>query len=221
MLENVSRRRFIVSVGFAGAGSMLTPQLVEVASLGINEHIMDKLFDDLLDETPVKEGLTLPNGSVVPTVYVALRNRLNRIASGVGSMPNEHSYEKIMQLWSEKDAARELEMPLHRFFTAMDYSALTDRSIKECSRSNETGPRPQSARANSGGGGLAERRTPRVAACRPHLGASAGLSTGTRARTSTFVAHLSKSLPCRARPPAWCAGYNGRPTPRMPRGGFA
>ena len=141
MFENVSRRGFVGGVGFAGAGAMLAPQLVEVAwasnseevaSLGINEHIKDELFDDLLDETPVTEDLTLPNGSVVPAVYVALRNRLNRIASGVGSMPNEHSYEKIMQLWSEEDAAHELEMPLHRFFTATDYSVLTGRSIEAC-----------------------------------------------------------------------------------------
>lgn len=142
MEQQFTRRDFLGTAAIAGASAALisaepTRQASaatadEVAALGVGEHVKDELLEQLLTETPVENDLVLPDGSVVPAVYVALRNRLNRMSNGVGSVPNEHSYEKIMHMWSEEDAAHELEMPLHRFFTAVDYSVLSGRSIEEC-----------------------------------------------------------------------------------------
>ncbi len=139
----VTRRELLGTAALAGAAGIASTALMgtqtasaataeEVANLAYGEPIKDELFEQLVTETPIEEDLVLPDGTVVPAVYVALRNKLNRIAGGVGSIPNEHSYEKIMYLWSEEDAAHELEMPLHRFFTATDYSVLSGRPIEEC-----------------------------------------------------------------------------------------
>lgn len=77
--------------------------------------------------------LTLSDGTVIPKVYVKLRNKINRIGKGVGSIPDEGSFSLLTTLLSEDEAAEMLEMPTHGFFTAYDYACLTDRNVGECS----------------------------------------------------------------------------------------
>lgn len=91
----------------------------------------DELFQKVLDEAEVTSDLTLEDGTVIPAVYLRLRNRINRIGKGIGSIPEANSWEMIMYLWTEEDAQHYLEMPLHEYFTAADYAAVTDYSLEE------------------------------------------------------------------------------------------
>ena len=94
----------------------------------------EKLCARVLDEPPVTEDLVLPDGTVVNKAYVALRNRLNRLADGLGNTPLPSSFEAIMNLWTVEEAQAELEMPLLGWFTAYDYSVGSGRDLGECER---------------------------------------------------------------------------------------
>lgn len=102
------------------------PEMADVADSDVLAKVKDVLP---LDET---EDAVLPDGSKVPAVYVALRNRINRIGGGIGSVPTEHSWEMLMYLWSEEDAQHEVEMPILEYFDAEDYHYSSGRSVEEC-----------------------------------------------------------------------------------------
>lgn len=95
---------------------------------------MSNLVDMVNDTLPLDEieDAILPDGTVIPAVYVKLRNHLNRIGQGIGSTPIETSYEMIMYLWSEEDAEHEIEMPINTLFDANDYHYLSGRTVEEC-----------------------------------------------------------------------------------------
>ena len=82
-------------------------------------------------EPEVEGDLVLPDGRVVPEVYVRLRNRINHLGKGLG-LPDEHAYEMIMMLGSEADAAHELEMPLMDWFLPYQYAMESGRDEAEC-----------------------------------------------------------------------------------------
>lgn len=92
----------------------------------------DELMEAVLNESEVTNDLTLTDGTVIPAVYLRMRNRINRIGRGIGSMPAENSWDMIKYLWSEEDAEHYLEMPLHEYFTASDYAGVSGRSEEEC-----------------------------------------------------------------------------------------
>ena len=92
----------------------------------------DKLFAAVLDEAEVTSDVTLSDGTVIPAVYVRMRNRINRIGKGIGSIPNANSWQMIMYLWSEEDAENYMKMPLHKLFTVGNYSELTGWDEARC-----------------------------------------------------------------------------------------
>lgn len=87
-----------------------------------NINNSDKLLEAVLAESEVTSDLTMSDGTVIPAVYVRMRNSINRIGKGIGSIPSANSYEMIMELWSEEDAENYLKMPLHQAFTAANYA---------------------------------------------------------------------------------------------------
>lgn len=95
---------------------------------------MSELVDMVNDVLPLEEveDAVLPDGTKVPAVYVKLRNHINRIGQGIGSTPVETSYQMLMYLWSEEDAQHEIEMPINRHFSALDYHYLSGRPVEEC-----------------------------------------------------------------------------------------
>ena len=139
-MENVSRRSFLKGVGAMGVGMGMMPILsvlgvdakvkaegLESAVEGLkyfaNLNSSDELLEAVLAESEVTSDLTMSDGTVIPAVYVRMRNRINRIGKGIGSIPSANSYEMIMELWSEEDAENYLKMPLHQAFTAANYAA--------------------------------------------------------------------------------------------------
>ncbi len=149
-MEKVSRRSFLKGVGAMGLGMGMMPILsvlgvdakakaegVESAVEGLkhfaNLNESDELLQAVMNESEVTSDLTMSNGTVIPAVYVRMRNRINRIGKGIGSIPSANSYEMIMELWSEEDAANYLKMPLHQAFTAANYAVEAGITEEEAS----------------------------------------------------------------------------------------
>lgn len=92
----------------------------------------DALMQQVLEESEVTGDVVMSDGTVIPEIYVRMRNRINRIGKGIGSNPAKNSWDMIMYLFSEEDAEHYLEMPMHEFFTAANYAVLSGRSEEEC-----------------------------------------------------------------------------------------
>ena len=145
-MADFSRRDFLKGLSGVGLGMGMmpimgllgidTPAKAEAtAEQGIkyfaNLNESDELLQAVKNEAEVTSDLTMSNGTVIPAVYVRLRNRINRIGQGIGSIPNANSYEMIMNLWSPEDAENYLKMPLHQMFTAANYAAEAGISEQE------------------------------------------------------------------------------------------
>ena len=149
MMSNLNRRDFLKGVGGIGLGMGMMPimgllgletkaKAEETAEQGLkffaNLNESDELLEAIRNESEVTSDLTMSNGTVIPAVYVRLRNRINRIGQGIGSIPNANSYQMIMNLWSEEDAENYLKMPLHQMFTAANYAAEAGISEEEAAK---------------------------------------------------------------------------------------
>ena len=149
-MEKLSRRSFLKGAGAMGFGMGMMPILsilgvdakaeaegVESAVAGLKHFANIKESDELkqavLAESEVTSDLTMSDGTVIPAVYVRMRNRINRIGKGIGSIPSANGYQMIMELWSEEDAENYLKMPLHQAFTANDYAAKAGISEEKAS----------------------------------------------------------------------------------------
>lgn len=136
---DISRRNFLKGVGAMGVGMGMMPILsilgvkakaetegVESAVEGLKHfaNLMesDELKEAVLNESEVTSDLTMSDGTVVPAIYVRMRNRINRIGKGIGSIPAANSYQMIMELWSQEDAENYMKMPLHQVFSAANYA---------------------------------------------------------------------------------------------------
>lgn len=97
-----------------------------------NVEESDVLLQKVLDESEVTEDLVLDDGTVIPAIYLRMRNRINRIGRGIGSNPSANSWDMIKYLWSEEDAEHYLEMPMHKVFSVGDYAGVSGRSEAEC-----------------------------------------------------------------------------------------
>lgn len=88
----------------------------------------DELDRMLLEEAEVVDDVVCDDGTVVPALYVRLRNRFNRIGIGIGSDVTAETgaaWASVMSNWSEEEAEAYLKAPLFRLFTVQDYVALT------------------------------------------------------------------------------------------------
>ena len=88
----------------------------------------------LLDEPEIAGDYTTPDGDVIPAVYLRLRNRINRLGSGLANPKGDSAaeWEYFRLMYSEEDAAHICEMPVHQHFSATDYAATSGRAIAEC-----------------------------------------------------------------------------------------
>ena len=124
-MEKLSRRSFLKGAGAMGFGMGMMPIL---SILGVDAKAEAEGV-----ESAVTSDLTMSDGTVIPAVYVRMRNRINRIGKGIGSIPSANGYQMIMELWSEEDAENYLKMPLHQAFTANDYAAKAGISEEKAS----------------------------------------------------------------------------------------
>lgn len=147
MDATITRRAFAESAcvaavaGMAGALGMNAsqPSVAKAETLAHGTRVSEKYTNDeldamILDESPVNGDYTAPDGTVIPALYLKLRNRVNRIGYGTGSdiEGNGTEWNFLMRMFSEDDAEHYLEMPMYRDFNATDYAAITGRDIAEC-----------------------------------------------------------------------------------------
>lgn len=97
-------------------------------------NLTDPVLNEVKDQSMTDQDLTLPDGTVIPAVYVNLRNKIDRMGKGVGTFPGPDGYQLIMHEWSEEDAQHELEMPLLEYFNAYDYAQVSGRDQDECAQ---------------------------------------------------------------------------------------
>ena len=155
-MEDVTRRGFITALAagavtvpvtrVAGAseavsaGSAQGGETVADAASGEAEgkakgaYLMseDEAMARLLDEPVVEQDYVQADGTVVPAVYLMLRNRFNRMGIGMGSnIPGDGAWDWLMEQFSEDDAQHVLDMPLFEWFTAFDYAQKNDADPDE------------------------------------------------------------------------------------------
>ena len=162
-MEDITRRTFLGTAAAAGAVAALgmeaaAPKAAQADSAfedapwgGTSEDIYapsgridpvkamtdltrDELQAMLLDEAEVTEDVVCDDGTVVPALYVRLRNRFNRVGIGIGSqITNETgaAWANVMSNWSEEEAEAYLAAPLFKLFTVQDYVALTGKSYED------------------------------------------------------------------------------------------
>ena len=70
----------------------------------------------LFNEPQITEDFVKSDGTVVPAIYVQLRNRINRIGLGIGSEINENVFDFLMQEVTPEEAAFYCAVPMFRFF---------------------------------------------------------------------------------------------------------
>lgn len=103
------------------------------------------------DEPDITEDYVQADGTVVPAVYVALRNRINRIGFGLGSEVADGCWDFFMDQFTEDEAAFYLKMPMYRYFSeeeAGEYSGLTTEEAAEiCSSLSYRGLMNRATRA--------------------------------------------------------------------------
>ena len=114
--ENISQQGYVPDMRMSG---MRAPDCT------------DHLLARVLEESEVKGDLTLPDGRVVPAVYVRLRNRLNRIGNGCGSECRPSSWDLYMYKLDEEQAEILCKVPMLAWFTAEDLEAVSDYTHEE------------------------------------------------------------------------------------------
>lgn len=162
-MEDITRRTFVgtaaAAAAMAAAGiefsmpgtAKAEPAFEDAPLMGTSEDIYapsgridavkamtdlskDEIDAMLLDEAEVVDDIVCDDGTVVPALYVRLRNRFNHIGIGIGSqITNETgaAWANVMRNWNEEEAEAYLKAPLFKLFTVQDYSALTGMPYDE------------------------------------------------------------------------------------------
>ncbi len=82
-------------------GQLTVAEIAEAAKNVSDDEARAILFN----EPQITEGFVKSDGTVVPAIYVQLRNRINRISLGIGSEINENVFDFLMQEITPEEAA--------------------------------------------------------------------------------------------------------------------
>lgn len=158
MEESISRRSFIGGMGaaLAAATAVATgctpateaekpeaadapaeepatekPQLASTASGDMTDA---EALAALQDEAEITSDLTLDDGTVIPALYVRVRNHANRVGTGLGSEidTSANYWCFVMRAFSEEEAALYVQMPLAKNFTATELSYISGEDEAYC-----------------------------------------------------------------------------------------
>lgn len=93
-------------------GKLSVAEIAEAAKL-----VSDAEAQAILDnEAEITEDYVQADGKVIPAVYIALRNRINRIGQGVGNEIKDGCWDYLMDEFSEEEAALYIKLPMWRYF---------------------------------------------------------------------------------------------------------
>ena len=93
-------------------GKLTVAEIAEAAKNVSDDEARAILFN----EPQITEDFVKSDGTVVPAIYVQLRNRINRIGLGIGSEINENVFDFLMQEVTPEEAAFYCAVPMFRFF---------------------------------------------------------------------------------------------------------
>ena len=103
-------------------GQLTAADIIEAA-----KDVTDAECEEILfNEPEITEDYTLSDGTVVPAVYIALRNRINRIGQGLGNEVTDDAWTFLMKQFDEEEAAFYLKMPMFRYFNAEEAGEYAD-----------------------------------------------------------------------------------------------
>lgn len=128
----------LASTGGQGApgatGNPNSPYYDTFANMKDPVMTREEALEFLYNPEMATEPITLDDGTVIPAVYVNLRNRWNRIGVGIGSQVDLSAdyWTKLMKIYTEEEAAQYLELPIYHPFTAAEYAEVSGRSVEEC-----------------------------------------------------------------------------------------
>lgn len=90
--------------------------------------------DFLMNPELATEDYVLADGTVIPAVYLNLRNRWNRLGVGFGSKVDDGGdyWSLLMKIFTEEEAGWYMELPIFTLFTPNDYHAISGRPEAEC-----------------------------------------------------------------------------------------
>ncbi len=100
-------------------------------------YVTDKTRDELLEllrkEDEITEDYVTPSGKVIPAVYQRMRNRVNKIGYGVGTIiaDSDTAWDVYMNWVSPEEAEVFCELPTFKWFTAFDAAAESGRDEDE------------------------------------------------------------------------------------------
>lgn len=93
----------------------------------------EEALDYLYNPVRATNDLVLDDGTVVPAVYLDLRNRWNRIGVGTGSQvdTSKNYWARLMYLYTPEEAEQYMELPIYSVFTAAMYAEQSGRTTRE------------------------------------------------------------------------------------------
>lgn len=150
---NPSRRDFAAGMGviagmapLAGMlGSLAAPGQAQ-ATVSVDDPTLvtpycprtpEEAQDFLYNQQRATEDYVADDGTVIPAIYLDLRNRWNRLGLGNGSAVDDgssHYWDLMRYLFTEEEAAKYMELPIYKLFTANDYHAVSGRPEEECAQ---------------------------------------------------------------------------------------
>lgn len=95
-------------------------------------EVSDAEAQAILDNEPqITEDYVQQDGTVVPAVYLALRNRINRNGLGVGNEVKDGCWDFLMHNFTEDEAAFYLTLPMYRYFNDEEAGEAANMSAEE------------------------------------------------------------------------------------------
>ena len=129
MGDGITRRAAIGAASMLGVaaaacagGTFALAEEADAQAADLADMTREEVVAFLEAQTEVTQDLVLDDGTVIPAVYVAVRNRINRIGGGLGSEvdPSYNYWMFVTSIFSEEEAEAYLQMPITKNFTATE-----------------------------------------------------------------------------------------------------
>ena len=85
----------------------------------------------LFNEPQITDDFVKSDGTVIPAIYVQLRNRINRIGLGIGSEIDENVFDFFTHELTEEEASFYCKVPMFRFFNDEEAAEAAGMSVED------------------------------------------------------------------------------------------
>ena len=112
------------------SGKLSVSEIAEAAKLVSDDEARAILFN----EPQITQDFVKSDGTVIPAIYVQLRNRINRIGLGIGAEIDENAFDFFTHEVTEEEAKFYCAVPMFRFFNdeeAAEAAGITVEKARE------------------------------------------------------------------------------------------